>query len=117
VSFFEDLSRYTYIHPEEDAPNTVNIGWLDPGRVFPTGTTSEEFRAKLAALCERRVKQTRGRHRCPFCSGNDRPGGSCEMRVAGDSMVYAAPWLVHHYVVAHSYLPPKEFIEAVLAFA
>ncbi len=30
--------------------------------------------------------------------------------------VYAAPSLVHHYVVAHDYRPPDEFIAAVLAW-
>jgi CheY-like chemotaxis protein len=38
------------------------------------------------------------------------------MRVAGNGKVYAAPWLVHHYVVAHNYRPPDEFIAAVLAW-
>ena len=31
-------------------------------------------------------------------------------------MVYAAPSLVHHYVVAHDYRPPDGFIAAVLAW-
>lgn len=30
--------------------------------------------------------------------------------------MYAAPSLVHHYVVAHGYKPPEEFIAAVMAF-
>jgi hypothetical protein len=38
------------------------------------------------------------------------------MRVAGESTVYAAPVLIHHYVVAHDYRPPDEFIAAVLAW-
>jgi hypothetical protein len=38
------------------------------------------------------------------------------MRVAGDGRVYAAPSLVHHYVIAHGYRPPDEFIAAVLAW-
>jgi hypothetical protein len=38
------------------------------------------------------------------------------MRVAGSGKVYAAPTLVHHYVVAHDYRPPDEFIAAVLAW-
>ena len=116
MSFFEDLTPYTYIHPEEEAPATLNIGWLAPDHTFPTGPTSEEFRAKLGRLCERRVKQTRGLHRCYFCRGRERPASSAEMRVAGGGEVYAAPSLVHHYVVAHDYRPPDEFVSAVLAW-
>jgi hypothetical protein len=116
VAFFEDLTPYTYLYPEEELPGTVNIGWLDRARPFPIGATSEDFRAKLGQLCQRPLKQTRGFHLCYFCKGRDRPASSSEMRVAGGGKVYAAPSLVHHYVVAHSYRPPDEFIAAVLAW-
>jgi hypothetical protein len=62
------------------------------------------------------VNQTRGIHCCPFCKGEVLPTGSYEMRVAGACEVYAAPSLVHHYVVAHGYRPPDEFIAAVMAW-
>ena len=35
--------------------------------------------------------------------------------VEGD-VIYAAPTLIYHYVEAHRYCPPREFIDAVLAF-
>lgn len=116
MAFFEDLTPYTYLHPEEEPPGTVNIGWLDRGHPFPTGPTGDEFRAKLGRLCARRVRQTRGFHPCCFCNGRGRPASSAEVRVAGNGKVYAAPSLVHHYVVAHGYRPPEEFIAAVLAW-
>ncbi|HWG42388.1 MAG TPA: hypothetical protein VN688_06335 [Gemmataceae bacterium] len=116
VSFFEDLTPYTYFHPEEERAGTVNIGWLDRRHPFRTGLTSAVFRAKLHQLCQRRVKRTRGCHRCYFCKGRDKPLGSAEMRVLGDGRVYAAPELVYHYVVAHAYKPPEEFIAAILAW-
>jgi len=115
MSFFEDLTPYTYLDPAEERPGTVNIGWLDRKRPCPTGETSEAFRDKLGRLCLRRVKRTRGFHPCYFCKGQDLPVSSSEMRVAGNGKVYAAPSLVHHYVVAHGYRPPDEFITAVLA--
>jgi hypothetical protein len=41
---------------------------------------------------------------------------STEIRVVGrDGRVYAAPGLVCHYVAAHGYQPPQEFVEAVMA--
>jgi hypothetical protein len=116
MTFFEDLTPYTYFHPEDEPPGTVNIGWLDREHPFRTGRTSAGFRTKLEGLCRRRVKQTRGFLPCYFCKGSNRPHGSAEMRVAGVGKVYAAPELVHHYVVAHGYKPPDEFIAAVLAW-
>jgi hypothetical protein len=116
VAFFHDLTPYTYFHPEEEAPGTINIGWLDRVHAFPTGETNEAFRINLEILCQWRVKQTRGFHRCSFCKGRERPASSSEMRVAGNGKTYAAPSLVYHYVVEHGYLPPDEFIAAVLAW-
>jgi hypothetical protein len=114
MSFFPDLSPYTYF-PHE-TPGTVNVGWLERSNSFAVGKTSEEFRARLLQLCERPVRQTRGIHLCPFCRGKNRVGGSAEIRVAGVDKVYAAPELIHHYVVAHGYKPPEEFVTAVLAW-
>jgi hypothetical protein len=115
LAFFEDLTPYTYLRPEEERAGTVNVGWLAKAHQFPTGETSEEFRTRLGALCKcRRVKRTRGLHGCEFCTGPDRPHGSAEIRVVGRKQVYAAPELIGHYVSAHNYKPPVEFIEAVL---
>ncbi|MEW6206883.1 MAG: hypothetical protein AB1631_00845 [Acidobacteriota bacterium] len=44
--------------------------------------------------------------------------GSGEIRVRGRGRIrYAAPTLIYHYIETHRYLPPQEFIEAVLAIA
>jgi hypothetical protein len=114
MSYFENLTPYTYFHPAEELPGPVNIGWLDGWHPFPTGTTSEEFRAKLQRLCRNRVKQTRGRYECDFCTGRDKPGSSAEICDLGKRRTYTAPEMVYHYVAAHDYLPPEEFIQAVL---
>src|SRR5262249_36843970 len=106
----------TYFHPEEEQAGTVNIGWLDLRYPFPTGETSDEFRAKLSVISLWRVKQTRGFQPCYFCTGRDRPAGSAGIRGAGGEGGCAAPILVHHYVAAHWYRPPEEFIAAVLAW-
>lgn len=115
MTYFKDLTPYAYIDPEEELPDTINIGWLDKDYPFPVGETSDDFRAKLRALCEHRLKQTRGFHSCQFCKGRDRATSSSEMRIAHDGKVYAAPSMVYHYVVEHGYFPPEEFIDAVLA--
>ena len=116
MAAFADLTPYTYLHPEDDPRGTVNVGWLAAGHPYPTGVTSAAFRDKLARLCQRRFRQTRGFHHCEFCTGRDRPKSSSEMRVSAGDRVYAAPSLVHHYVVAHDYQPPDEFVAAVLAW-
>jgi hypothetical protein len=123
MTYFSDLSLYTY--DSCDSSQAVNVGWLEKGQPFPVGETSEDFRVKLAKLCQqagrRRVGQievyvgTCGTHGCDFCSAPSAVS-STEIRIRGSIRVYAAPQLIHHYVAAHGYLPPSEFIDAVVAW-
>jgi hypothetical protein len=110
--YFPDLSLYTYLHAE---PLTLNIGWLDAQHSFPIGESSPHFIDRLRTLMLTPTNQTRGFHRCPFCS-DPLARSSAEIRVAGRrGITYAAPMLILHYVEAHNYLPPREFVAAVVS--
>jgi len=59
-----------------------------------------------------------GAHRCEFCpsrSDGRFTGGSRNIWIPAESIVYVAPELVLHYIEAHAYCPPDGFIAAVLA--
>ncbi len=126
MTYFADLSEYTYRkHPQDD--KAVNVGWLDLGHEFPIGETPLAFKERLFKFCLHPVNHARGFHPCPFCTSNpDRYPvkvmenkivfhfGSAEIRVITAERTYAAPNMIYHYVVAHNYLPPEEFVEAVL---
>jgi hypothetical protein len=134
MTYYEDLSPYEYFENEPLGVKAINVGWLGEGELFPTGETSQEFKAKLFEFCldEYVVSIARGFHMCEFCDvsveewyeqSNTRYGekahwlniGTGEIRVIGQSALYAAPTLIYHYVVEHNYNPPDEFIEAVLS--
>ncbi len=134
MTYFEDLSPYQYFRSHE-LPHirTVNVGWLARDKPFPVGETSSAFRINLLRFCQDEyvVHIARGFHVCEFC---DLPAdrwyrerqmpveshthwlsiGDGEIRVAGKTLVYAAPTLIYHYVVDHHYSPPQEFLDAVL---
>ena len=55
-----------------------------------------------------------GFHRCEFCSDH-RAAGSDNVWIPTPSLKYVAPELTIHYIEAHCYLPPQEFISAVMA--
>lgn len=128
--YFPDLSTYEYL---KGRPAALNVGWLDPAHVFNQGDVPDGFVARLRSLARRPVNQTRGFYVCPFCdfgpaAGNaDRSArhrrqreadalSSAEIRVVGrDGKAYAAPVLICHYVEKHRYLPPPEFVQAVMA--
>lgn len=129
MSFFADLTPYTY-RPLGHRPGTINVGWLCRWQAFSKWRPDAIFLRRLWPFCSIGVWQTRGFHHCPFCllsipllgrpvteyfMGEAIRLGSAEVRVfAPDGRTYAAPDLVFHYIRRHHYLPPREFIDAVM---
>jgi hypothetical protein len=128
--YFADLTPYEYLKGNE--PTVLNIGWLDTGHDFKRGEVPLGFLDRLRSLAEKPANQTRGFHLCPFCK-NESDGtevglhthieqmvkvgavSSAEIRVCRrDGRSYAAPILICHYIEAHGYQPPQEFIDAVM---
>jgi hypothetical protein len=123
VSYYADLSEYTYIELGIRA-GTQNVGWLAPDHAFPTASPGEELLDLLWRYCKISVAQTRGIHECELCRGGtvssfERHGetlllGSSEIRVfSSTGAIYAAPTLIYHYVSSHGYAPPEAFLHAL----
>ncbi|TDC10166.1 hypothetical protein E1265_31610 [Streptomyces sp. 8K308] len=132
MTYYPDRSAYHYLAETVPADVTaLNIGWLSSLRRYPKGEAPEGFTEALALLCRDQPRaRTRGVHACglPHRLGESRQPvrievggekvllGTAEVRViakTGEWLI--APTLVHHYVTRHRYLPPPEFVEAVLA--
>lgn len=110
MSYYEDLTHYNYLHHSK---KELNIGWLQKDKTFNIGETPDGFLEKLKVYLEHSIFQTRGFHNCEFC--NSEVISSNEIRVVSESgTIYASPMLVIHYVEFHNYLPPEEFIRAVM---
>lgn len=117
MSFFPDLGTVTMAAA---GPHVRAIGWLDvdypyeTGKRLPVGfvgrlqTCAEDWAtsAKLLGL-----QTFLGCHDCEFC--RDVAGFGSFGIPAGD-ILFVAPDMVGHYVAAHRYVPPDEFIAAVL---
>jgi hypothetical protein len=129
---FEDLSSYQYWQASP-LHGVRNVGWLEPGHAFNQGQVDEAFTRKLTTLMNRRnpakvhVNMIRGVRPCALCGADvfdqlDPSGdlliGSSEIWIpSGDKKGwFAAPSMLLHYVVAHAYLPPAEFIAAAMTF-
>lgn len=130
MTYYADLTPYTYDSDNWDpgAPGlwrgvaVLNVGWLDRGKRYSQGAPPPSLVETLKRMTRtHRAQQTRGFHLCPWCASRlslrvpDGPRGSAEIRVMDRGVAYAAPELIAHYVEAHNYLPPAEFIEAVLS--
>ena len=132
-----------YLAPENSV-DVLNVGWLEHPYPFEKGEVPLIFIDKLLKLCLNSFNKTRGYHVCNICENpmvfpmKIKTGGieavfnlplpttiirgevqmmlgTAEVRVVGQTgLIYAAPDLIYHYVTEHKYLPPQEFIEAVL---
>ena len=105
------------------------IGWLHPDHPFPRGNVPPEFVRRLTEIARNWGKSidalnwgaAGGFHECEFCAkplnsrrfGNDLASGTFGVP-AGDR-IYYCPEMVPHYITEHEYLPPPEFVAAVMA--
>lgn len=128
MSYFPDFSKYKYTDKGDkgECMTILNIGWIDKEHDFKKGVVHESLINNILKKCTRPINRTRGYHICPFCdqpsfgvrveldNGDSLILGSAEIRVKGKNQVeYACPDLIYHYIVAHQYMPPKEFLDAL----
>jgi hypothetical protein len=125
MSYFKDLSDYSYRLEVGMDAHAQNIGWLTQEFEFEVAAATPCFIDRLWHFCTISINQTRGLHICKICqldqansiTRNDQSLllGSAEIRVfSPDGQTYAAPNLIYHFVTAHNYSPPSEFVQAVL---
>lgn len=130
--FFDDLSNYSY-YLTKPVVTVRNIGWLAKDAPFKTGVTNDAFLEKLACLIvgndmvDIHVNRTRSAQPCNIsgCTSLDVKAGEKSetlgaseiwIPVKGVAEYFAAPSMIYHYVDEHYYVPPVEFINAVLDF-
>lgn len=123
MTYYSDLSDYSY---SAHALPMLNVGWLAAGHEFEKGEVAREIFDALLMLADQQRNIMRGLHYCDFC-GEESPIrmvapvvdgsvwlGMGEIRIRSlEGTVYSAPSLVLHYIQAHNYRPPEEFLEAV----
>ncbi len=100
------------------------VGWLEHPQPFISGALTSAAFSKLKALVEQTREAYphyyfRGVKSCSFCLFAGLPSLGPDWSrenifVPGAGAVYVAPGGIVHYIEAHSYLPPPEFVGAVL---
>jgi hypothetical protein len=123
MTYYKDLSEYSYHNGAFHRPRTWNVGWLGLEHEFEQVEPTDGILDKLWSFCKISVAQMRGIHECEFCRDDsyyaERKGetlllGSSEIRVFScDGETYAAPTLIYHYMKSHNYKPPDKFIRAL----
>jgi hypothetical protein len=100
------------------------IGWIEHPEPFSTGAVPGELIPRLKAMIDKTRAvysqyNFRGVKSCSICEfeGLPSPGPIWSQEnifIPSPSAVYVAPGGIVHYIEAHSYRPPEEFVKAVL---
>lgn len=125
MTYFPDGAPYAYSGQPD--PILVCAGWLDPEHAFRKAVAPDGLANRLAWRCVHQSDRPyRGIHICELCpedtadyvsilnAGKKHLLGYAEITIATEERSYAAPNLILHYVVAHHYLPPDDFVEALM---
>jgi len=96
------------------------VGWLSSEHPFTQGEVPAGFLARLREFAEKWGDSTDalgwglalGWHDCELC---DQSMASGNFGVPSGELLFIAPEMVPHYVEAHHYRPPDEFIAAVMS--
>ncbi len=117
MAYYPDLSPYVYVGA---IPGALNVGWLDRAHEFPKGKVPSAVVGKLKQLATAPTVRHRGFHCCEFCGPIEalrwpekERRCSLVISVRSEGKIYAAPAMIAHYIQAHGYLPPPEFLRAV----
>ena len=124
MAYFPDLSPCTYFG-EEAGAFLYAIGWLESDHPIPSGQVSLAFFEKLMLLCKSPWRPelapvSCGIHPCSLCRfngvGNQRLIAGCtNVFIPFSKGLFVFPELLPHYISAHNYAPPPEFVDAVMA--
>jgi hypothetical protein len=117
MSYFPDLCNKT---KTVSGSRIRAIGWLDDKHDYPQGDIEPSVQAQLDLFATRAATSNRdlgwhdfmGSHTCELCWLCH---GSWNFGVPAGEQIYACPEMLSHYVRAHRYLPPPEFIAALMA--
>lgn len=126
--YFDDMANYRYFLPSE-MKGVLTVGWLDSTHAYCTGEVDIVAIDRLRRLIcgcypelKVHVNQIRGQHPCNLsgeyvetrCDREQSIGlGSSEIWIPAGDRIFAAPSMILHYIEAHSYLPPPEFLSAI----
>jgi hypothetical protein len=115
--WYEDLTGCDYFADILPA-KPISIGWLENGKLYTKGKTPGEIVEKIIEFNKNPGMYHRfcGYHECDFCDFFNIELGATTILIAYKNKAYICPALIIHYIEEHFYLPPDEFIEAVLNY-
>ena len=114
MTWYAELSEWHELGRELSSLRTV--GWLDRDHTFPTGSIEPRAYGKLKELSQDPWEPcvSMGIHHCELCVYEPERVGGRNLFIPSTDCIFVAPELITHYMNAHEYAPPNEFLQAVL---
>lgn len=114
MTHFDDLTECNYFG-DAYASSLRAVGWLTIDSPFVTGPMDLDVFVKIKELLQDAWQPmvTLGVHYCEFCQFES-PCGSVNLFVPNGDIIFVCPELIVHYIAAHHYRPPDQFISAVI---
>ena len=110
--YFNDLTKQ---HSPYSNATLIKIGWLDKDKPYTQGECPKDFLNKLKKI--KLSIHTKGWHDCPFCNKSKSYSQYyIPILPTKNRTGYDVPEMIVHYIEQHNYLPPQEFIDAVMAY-
>lgn len=122
---YPDLKSYTVGEPPQQ--NLIKIvGWLTKDQLFAKGKVDTQVLDRLWEFCKQPLGQGIRKNACQLCP----PGTPILVEYNGeqqdlsrwrllllcnDQAAYLAPHVIFHYITAHQYLPPQEFLDVIMS--
>ena len=96
-------------------PDIRAVGWLSAHHEYPRGPVPPDFEDALRKHLSDPWQRVHagGFHACELCRGEPYRE-SLNLLIPTDTVIYIAPAMIGHTIADHDYLPPDEFIDAVL---
>ena len=117
MAYFDDLTTCDYFH-DDKLPPLLAVGWLEQGHEYSAGEVPRGLLPRLVNFLRSRKCPWPGiflgGHVCSLC-GDRKSYSHRNLFIPGAGVVYAAPEGIIHYIAAHIYRPPVDFINATLA--
>lgn len=124
--YFEDLKLCNYFskyyNPESWNVPLLAVGWLEHPHPFTQGEAPGDLPERIRTLNRQAYLfgLSLGYHACSICAANGSSSApllesNTNLFVPGNGVVYLAPGRADHYLDVHAYLPPTQFIDAVMA--
>ena len=113
MAHYNDLEACNYFG-KDNAHLLRAVGWLSHGKDFQVGSVDSSMFDKLKQLLidPFQPMMFMGVHECELCQF-DGPIGHANLFVPNGSTIFVCPELIVHYIAAHRYRPPDEFVDAV----